>query len=428
MLSLRSVVRTSKCSAAAGLAAAAMFISLTLAASPVPKGERILELTFQVVDAESGNPVAGVRVGVIYPYPDELVRPSFGTTQADGSAHFSHLFLVGEVRSLVPDSASFLGDGHFFRDLLSGGHHLSLYACQSAFTVRAPKGWHYENTRHVCYGDRWLEVAAPGYRRLAIPLTLFIGEIGNLDAPTPPRIKVELHRGDSPADSLDEWAGEYNGMNSVRYAKLRILADGRFAWTAGSGDFKDEDFGYAAECDDEFKFLPEHRVYAFKNDRFSPVTWGARRYIIELTGLKAFCETVREGKVCDCHFGRIGSVYLRIGDEKVKPQGLPELPRKWASFLLQGPIVGKIEMVYADRSAKVSLGRIDGVLDGMVFTAHGIETRPCQQVEVVQVNADCCIVRPCRSDSDAPGSVSPGDRLTVPFEGDGWPRGDHSGH
>ncbi len=158
-----------------------------------------------------------------------------------------------------------------------------------------------------------------------------------------------------------------------------------------------------------------------------PANWGSRRYIIDTKGLKAFCETVREGKVCDCHFGGVGSVYLRVGDEKVKPKGLPELPRKWASFLLQGPIEGKIEMVYADGSAKISLGRIDGVLGGMVFTVHGVEARPCQQIEVVQVNADNCIVTLCRSDSDAPGSMSPGDRVTVPFEGDSWPRGDHSG-
>ncbi len=214
MLPLRSVVPTPKCSAAVGLAAAAMFIAVTSAASPVPKGECNLELTFQVVDADSGYPVAGAVVGVIYPYPDELVRPSFGTTQADGSAHFSHTFLVGEVRSLVPDTASFLGNGHFLRDLVSGGHHFSIYACQG-FTIYAPKGWHYENTRHVCYGDRWLEVEAPGYRRLTIPLTLYLGEIGDLDAPTPPLIKVAVHRGDSPPDTLAEWSGEYREMNSV---------------------------------------------------------------------------------------------------------------------------------------------------------------------------------------------------------------------
>ncbi len=92
MLLLRSVLRTSKCSAAVGLACAAMFMSLTLAASPVPKGERILELTFQVVDADSGNPVAGARVGVVYPYQYELVRPFFELCPSDSE----------EPRSLSP--------------------------------------------------------------------------------------------------------------------------------------------------------------------------------------------------------------------------------------------------------------------------------------------------------------------------------------
>jgi hypothetical protein len=91
VLSLRTGARKSMGNAAAGLAAAAMFASMTLAATPVPNCERNLELTVQVVDADSRNPIAGALVEVIYPHLDELVRPSFGKTQADGVAHFSRL-------------------------------------------------------------------------------------------------------------------------------------------------------------------------------------------------------------------------------------------------------------------------------------------------------------------------------------------------
>ncbi len=223
--------------------------------------------------------------------------------------------------------------------------------------MHAPKGWHYENTRHVCYGDRWLEISAPGYRHLAIPLTLYIGEIGNLDAPTPPLIRVEIHRGDSHADSLTEWAGDYRELNSVRGARLRILADGRFAFFTRDWERDRPEYGYAGIDNEEFKFLPEkhhdyHTRFPFGSQSYVPVTWGARHYIVETSGLTAFCETVREGKVSDCHFGPMGGVYLRVGDEKVKPHGLPDLPRKWASFLMPGPIAAKLENVYADGSGK----------------------------------------------------------------------------
>jgi hypothetical protein len=409
-----------------------MLASMAVAASPVPNCERNLELTFQVVDADSRNPIAGALVGVIYPHLDNLVRPSFGKTQADGSAHFSHTFLVGEVSSLVPDPKPFRAESHFFRGLDWDRLQFRLFPIQCAFTIHAPNGWHHENTRHVCYGDRWLEISAPGYRHLAIPLTLYIGEIGNLDAPTPPPIRIEMHRGDSLAGSLTEWAGDYREMNSVRGARLRILADGRFAFFTHDWESDRPEYGYAGIDNDEFRFLPEkHHDYLTRfpheSQKFTAVAWGARHYIVETSGLRAFCEQVHEGKVCDCHFGPMGGVYLRVGDEKVKPRGLPELPRKWASFLIPGPIAGKIENVYADGLAKVSLGRIDGVLGGMIFTAHGIGTHSCQQVEVVHVNVDSCIVRLYHSDPDAPRSMSPGDRVTVPFEGDGWPRGDHSG-
>jgi hypothetical protein len=281
VLSLRSVARKSIGNAAAGLAAAAMFASMTLAASPVPNCERNLELTVQVVDADSRNPIAGALVEVIYPHLDELVRPSFGKTQADGAAHFSHTFLVGEVSSLVPGPNPFRAEGHFFPGLYSDHLQFRLFVRQCSFTIHAPKGWHYENTRHVCYGDRWLEISAPGYRHLAIPLTSYIGEIGDLDAPTPPPIRVEVHRGDSRADSLIEWAGDYRELNSVRGARLRILADGRFAFFTRDWESNRPEYGYAGIDNDEFIFLPEkhrdyHTRFPFGSQRYVPVTWGAR--------------------------------------------------------------------------------------------------------------------------------------------------------
>ena len=129
-----------------------------------------------------GKPGRRALVGVVYPYPDEFVPASYATTGADGAARLSHTFFVGEELSLVPDenpgrakARRFLGDLVRFLTLAPG----------CCFTLRAPEGMIYENTRHICYGDRWLEVSAVGYRPLAISLTTYTGEIGNLDCADP---------------------------------------------------------------------------------------------------------------------------------------------------------------------------------------------------------------------------------------------------
>ena len=238
---LRSVVRELRHIAAITVAGAMLLISSTGAASP-RRGDRLdLAVKVQVVDADSGSPIAGALVGLVYAYP-----------------------------------------------------------------------------------------AALGYRKSAIPLTTYIGEIGDLDAPNPPRITVDLHRGDTPADSLVEWAGEYREINHEYHTTLRLVADGRFASTTPGWESYRQ-YGYVALCDDEFRFLTEkgdsYRTgFSRDTQRFAPVRWGARRYIIDAEALRDFCAIVREGKVLDSHFGGIGSVYLRVGDEKLKPQGRPSFP------------------------------------------------------------------------------------------------------
>ena len=60
---LRFVAHAWRCKAAIAVAGITMLISLSAAASSLPKGERNLELTFQVVDADSGKPIAGAGGG-----------------------------------------------------------------------------------------------------------------------------------------------------------------------------------------------------------------------------------------------------------------------------------------------------------------------------------------------------------------------------
>jgi hypothetical protein len=371
---LGCAVRKPKRISAISAVGATVLFSVTLGASPGFRDKLNVALEFQVVDADTGSAISGALVAVVYPYDDEPIQPSYAKTQADGVARMSHSFDIGEDRCLVKGPTPLSERVAFYRRL---GWGLPLYLLfPPTCSVAIPTGMHYEDTCHVCYGDRWLEVSAMGYRKLTIPLTTFTGEIGNFDAPNPPRVTVGLRRGDSPADSLAEWAGEYREMNSVRHATLRILADGRFARTTNYS-YDRPVYGYAAIRGDEFRFLAEKRSgydnsFIFGSKRLAPVTWGGRRYIIDAEGLRDFCKIVRQGKACDCHFGGIGSVYLRIGDEKLKPQGVPELPRKWASYLLPKPISGTVETVYRDGTAKIRMDTSEGVLEGMSFTAEGI--------------------------------------------------------
>ncbi len=418
----RSFARKPKLMSAFNVAGATLLLALSLAASPAPRDKLNVDLEFQVVDADSGSPISGALVALVYPYTDEPIRTSYAKAQADGIARLTHTFHIGEARSLVNGPAPLRERAEEL-----GWNLLRCILLRPAcdFSIRVPKGMHYEDTCHVCYGDRWLEVSAMGYRRLAIPLTTFTGEIGDFRAPNPPRVTVELRRGDTPADSLAEWAGEYREMNSINNSTLRILADGRFTRTTPDWEFDRPQYGYAAISGDEFKFLSEkhdtyHSGFPYETQRFAPVTWGGRRYIIDARGLRDFCAIVRQGKVCDCHFGRTGSVYLRVGDEKLKPQGAPELPRKWASYLLPEPITGTVEVVYADSTAKVRLDESEGVLAGMIFAAQGIPPQTSQLVEVVQVGLGSCIVKPYQADSDHPRSLSSGEYVISGFDDVYW--------
>ena len=179
---------------ALAVVAITMLISLSVAASPPPNGVRDLELTFQVVDADSGSPIAGALVGVVYPYPDEFVPASYATTEVDGAARLRHTFFVGDRLRLVPGAEPRPRHTISLSDFSL--QSLAFALCATDCSIHAPKGMHYEHTQHVCYGDRWLEVSACGYRPLAVALTRYIGETGRLGESIRGPVRVELQRGD----------------------------------------------------------------------------------------------------------------------------------------------------------------------------------------------------------------------------------------
>jgi len=351
---------------------------MTLTAAIPSRSDRRVVLEFKVVDADSGIPIGDAVVGVVDGYSSGLGSASSRTqTVADGRARLTPRFSV-------------VGDWHLFR-----------------------------STRQVSYGDRWLEVSAAGYRRLVVPLTWYTGERGDFRHPSPLPIQITLHRGKSPADFLEDLKGKYSQPAGMGGSTFVISADGRFSWTSGGCTYWYQAYGYAQLVEGELRFSPvrhdEEELHPLLLEPFIPVRWGPRRYLIRARNIKDFCDSINQGWEPSDRGSRW---YERIDGSKEKPDGLPELPRRWADYLLTKPVSGKVIKMYEGGRAKVSLGLADGVQEGMLFKAHGLKGQTDQEVKVVSVSLDSCLVERCPSISRRARELTDGEEVTSRFRTD----------
>jgi hypothetical protein len=111
-------------------------------------------------------------------------------------------------------------------------------------------------------------------------------------------------------------------------------------------------------------------------ERYLPVKWGGRSYLIPEDGLLNFCNAVNAGVEPrptrddpnynpfrdDAYFG---AFFLRGGDEEKKISGLPQLPEKWQSYLLKSPAEGEVLSFITGDEAMVTVGSRQGLKVGM---------------------------------------------------------------
>lgn len=131
-------------------------------------------------------------------------------------------------------------------------------------------------------------------------------------------------------------------------------------------------------------------------DKYVPIHWGSRRYLVPDTRMIDFCNDVNLGHE---EFA-IGRSWLACRDpERKKATGKPELPEPYRSYILDEPITARIASVVrtATQDPKTSsdgitlvvdVGRNRGVFEGMLFCVVEPKVRGTFRVTSVR-ETDC---------------------------------------
>jgi hypothetical protein len=192
------------------------------------------------------------------------------------------------------------------------------------------------------------------------------------------RIRAETAGlGDDPG-----WSGRYyrgDGLAENLVVELAPEAGYAIRLTGCLGTY-DQDHGTCTERDGRitlasaFPDVPEppRRLAS----EIVPVRWGERRYLIPGDGLLAFANAVNAGT--EPRDGAHGSFLLRVGDERRRVEGRPELPEEATAMLLEEPVTGTVTAVHESRiehrgglGYRVSEATIDR------GTEHGLKPGHC---------------------------------------------------
>ena len=91
-------------------------------------------------------------------------------------------------------------------------------------------------------------------------------------------------------------------------------------------------------------------------------------YLIPTNDMVEFCSDFNQGSEPRC--GNHGQYYLRRNDADKSVSGKPAVPELWTKFFLDKPVRGKITELIGKQEAWVDKGSADGLLAGMILTAH----------------------------------------------------------
>ncbi len=291
--------------------------ALAICVEPQPyEEEREVDLSIQVVDEDSGRPIAGAFVRLDSPFEPNAATPK-GFTGADGRVCLTRCFQASGERN--------------------------------AFRVMG---------RFSTWG-RWLEVFAAGHRTRRIALPEVMGPTADAARPAPG--KVCLARGKPPENAFADLAGQYSVRGIYGGRLLQIEPDGRFAWGIWSCTYRVQEYGYLTRRGGEVTLVPVARA-GVETDPCLPlayraIPWGDRLYLCDSDErwLRQFCRAALTGfrmRLIDdesgsgseprdsVHPGRErmippgSEIYLRDSDRDKPRTGLPWLPAKvWVEVL-----------------------------------------------------------------------------------------------
>ena len=282
-----------------GLACAVSFgfacVTLTLLLELHPfRAEQNVEMSFRIVDKESRQPIQGAFVQISSEFGPHAQSPR-ALSGPNGRARVTQTFWVK-------------GRRHAFR----------------AMGEFSTWGW-------------FLDVHAPGFPRVCIPLPDALGLSADSEAPTS---TIAMTRDAAPADAFRDVAGVYRrtDIEENRDFHLLISRDGRLGSDNARWGF--HPYGMVSRRDGKL----ELRIFpCFGKDvdpsmrcPYLPIRWRGKRYLASTqdSDLRGFCRAA----ILAYPRGRSLSarnVYVRKFDEEQEEAGLPSLPISvWWRFVI----------------------------------------------------------------------------------------------
>ena len=180
-------------------------------------------------------------------------------------------------------------------------------------------------------------------------------------------------------------AGEYHqGASIGKSLSLSILPDGRysFVWLTCTG-VQHRESGYVRSTSGLYLLSPTKPIESGIERVFLPIRWGQRRYLIPPEKMQKFCDEIIAGAEPRNEYA--GHFYLRF--PSARADGIPDLPEKWASYLRERLIVGKIVAVEKSR-VRIDLGAKDGLREGDILNVQGRDQFRCRKLQVATVEED----------------------------------------
>lgn len=195
-----------------------------------------------------------------------------------------------------------------------------------------------------------------------------------------------------------EWAGEYyegDGLGENVSLLIAPKTGFLFEWHGCMGLY-DRNYGAISVDKDvihlAFTFPNERKGFQGIAQKFTPIAWGERMYLVPSDDIIGFCNEVNDGS--EPRKAGHGSYLLRRGDEKKEVKGFPTIPAKCKTYLLAHPIdveivaIGKYttrpsvcDWKFKDTPVVLNRGKVHGLLKGMKL--HVV--KPNNVVESVEV-------------------------------------------
>ena len=267
-------------------------VAMAIWVSPRPFADGLdVDLDFQIVDNDSRQPIAAAYLRMTDPFDVHAIPPA-ALTGPDGRARLTGRFPGTGERSA------------FLR-----------------FGVFSPWG-------------RWLELSAPNFQTVRIPLPQVLGS--DVVLADTHNQTVVLTRGKTPENSFRDVAGTYTQRLGMGGSGFRIELDGRFAWYVGGCTSDYQEYGFLKRTGETIEFVtipsPGNETHPLMTCKFRVVEWGQRLYFSadDARDLEGFCRASltpnRRG-----NYSR--PRYARDCDAGKPKTGLPRLPWKvWVKF------------------------------------------------------------------------------------------------